>query len=247
MLRTILLDNDFAARCTHLRWLPRRELQSEVENGNQRDSPFQLRFLIADDDKIHVYDATDAQWHAAINGASSTMGKIANVEFGYKPDEVLVFSDFSTKVTIWSLKSSRGVEIRDPKFSRRGHCFRPRTGHLAMLTRPDTRDVVVLLAPRTHGLVHSFVLATVDAQGLKWSPDGRWLAIWEAASAGYMVFIYTADGHLFKTYHGGQDTENVGLGIKGVEWDPTGKYLAVGTYDDQVTLLYASTVCFPIE
>ena len=167
------------------------------------------------------------------------------MEFGQNLDEVLVFSDFGLKLMIWSLittSTNRGVEIHDPKFANGGHSIRPSTGHLAILTRPETHDVIVLLAPRTHELVKSFISQTVDAQGLKWSPDGRWLTTWEAARMGYTVLIYTADGHMFKSYHGGQDGDKIGLGISCVEWDPIGNYLAIGSCDGCVTLLRKSTV-----
>jgi hypothetical protein len=61
----------------------------------------------------------------------------------------------------------------------------------------------------------------VDAQGLKWSPDGRWLAVWDSASSGYKVFIYTPDGHLYRTYTGTENGFN-GLGVKIIEWSPKG-------------------------
>ena len=34
------------------------------------------------------------------------------------------------------------------------------------------------------------------------SADGKWLVIWESASQGHALFVYTADGHLFKTWNG---------------------------------------------
>lgn len=198
--------------------------------------------MIADEDTIHVYDTGDAHWHAEIRGASTNTGRITNVEFGHTADEVLVFSDFGVKATIWSLNTSRGVEVRDPKFPSCGHSFRPESGHLAILTRPISRDVVMILAPFTRELVHSFTLATVDAQGLKWSPDGRWLATWDASSAGFAIYVYTADGCLFTRYTGGQNADCVGLGVRSMEWDPSGKYLIAGSHGNEITLLDAKTV-----
>ena len=204
-----------------------------------------VRLLLASDDKVHVLDASDPKWHATINHASGDAGRLANVDFGSTSDEILVFSDFGIRVTIWSLLTSRGVEIKDPKFSTRGYSFRPRTGHLAILTRETTKDVVMVLAPGTRELVHSFALGTVDAQGLKWSPDGRWLVTWEVASAGYNVLLYTPDGHLYTTYSGGQDLDHPGLGVRNVEWDPSGRFLAVASYENHVTLLSTTTVSVP--
>lgn len=241
-MRSIQLDVQFSATCRRLRWFRRSATDDFLLQSQDRQSGTS-RLLVADDDTIHLYDASDPQWHVMINGAPNNTGKIAGVEFGYTADEVVVFSDFGLKATIWSLLTSRGVEIRDPKFSSRGCCFRPRTGHLAMLTRETTKDVVMVLTPRTRELEHSFTLATVDAQGLKWSPNGRWLVTWEVASAGYNILVYTSDGHLFRTYGGGQDGDRPGLGVKTVIWEPSERYLAIACYNHHITLLSVATVC----
>ena len=190
---------------------------------------------------IHLYDILDPKWHAAITGASRNTGKIAYIDL--RRDEVLVFSDFNLAATLWSLHTGRGAEIRDPKASSYAYDFRPQSDHLAILTRPTTHDVVMILAAETRELVSSFTAATVDAQGLKWSPDGKWLAVWETSSAGFMVFIHTPEGQLIKTYAAGQDAENPGLGIKKVVWDPSGAFLAVGSHSDQIILLNTDKVC----
>jgi len=188
-----------------------------------------------------MFEVDDEQWKAAIQGVSNNSAKIANVVFGTDESEILVFSDFGVKVTIWSLKTSRGAEIRDPK-SGWSYDIRPRTGHLAILTRAGAHDTLMLLSPGTHQMLKSTELETVDAQGVKWSPDGRWLAIWDVASCGYKVMVYTADGHLFKTYDGGQTSDKISFGVRSVVWHPQSEFLAVGDFEDQVTLLAQPTV-----
>ena len=205
------------------------------------DSP--LRILVANDDTIHVFEAKSPQWNVVINNAAGNMGKIVNVDFGANENEVVLFSDFGFKTTIWSLVTGRGVEVRDPKTtSPRCHDYRPKTKHWAILTRELTRDNLMILAPGTHEVLENVELPTVDAQGVKWSSDGLWLAIWDTASSGYRILIYTADGNLFKTYAGGQTVDEIGLGIKNVAWGPHGKYLAIGDYDDHVTILANASV-----
>lgn len=204
------------------------------------DSP--LRILVANDDTIHVFEVESPQWKAVINGAAGNVGKIAHVDFGANEDEVVVFSEYGFKATIWSLVTSRGVEVRDPRIGSRCHDYRPKTKHWAILTRELARDSLLILAPGTHDVLENVELPTVDAQGVKWSPDGLWLAIWDTASSGYRILIYTADGHLFKTYAGGQTMDEIGLGIKNIAWDPHGKNLAIGDYDDRVTILANTSV-----
>ncbi|MCJ1283050.1 hypothetical protein MMC26_002377 [Xylographa opegraphella] len=197
------------------------------------------RILLADDETVHIFDLSDPKWQATVTGGSGHTGKIANVEFGFTKDEVIVFSDFGLKVTIWSLLINRGVEVRDPKGPSHGHSFRPNSGHLAILVRENVRDVSMVLSPVTRRLENSFPLTTIDAQGLEWSPDGNWLIAWEAASAGFHILVYTADGCLFKNYLGGHGPDTPMLGTRTVKWDSSGKFLAAKDHDNQIHLLAA--------
>jgi WD40 repeat protein len=188
------------------------------------------------------------------------MGKNVHVDFGRTEDEVLVWSDFASRVMVWCLKTGRTVEIRDPKFSGKegkGWGYRPRPeevgaeggprgGLLAMLCRTAGQDVLMLLAPQTYSVIKRAELATVDAQGLKWSPDGRWIAVWDSAGSGYTLCIYTADGHLYRTISREPSDELnewgvEGLGIKTVEWIRGNEYLAVGGWDRRVRILSTRT------
>ena len=243
IVHTAQLSSRITTRYRCLRWFPSRRAYHAVNGAEvQSRTTISQRLFVASDDDVDVYDMQDLQWHAEISRTSSNVGKIADVSFGWTPDEIVIISDFGLKATLWSLRTGRGVEIKDPKSSSACYGLRPQTGHLAVLTRSTTRDVVMVLTPFTHELEQSFTLATVDAQGLEWSPDGKWLATWDTSSAGFALYIYTPDGHLFKTYFGDQNLENPGLGIRNIEWDPSGRYLAVGAHENRITLLYNNTV-----
>lgn len=197
------------------------------------------RILLADDDSVRVYDPADPKWKATITSASSNLGTIAHVAFGFSPAEILVFSDFGVKLTIWSLVTSRGVEIRDPKYSVACYSYRPKCGHLALLTRSMAQDVMVLLKPTSHEILKSVELGTVDAQEVLWSKDGKWIAVSDIASAGLKVLIFTADGQLFRTWTSAIGHE-VQLGVKSLAF--TDNALIIGDYNDKITLLRAITV-----
>ncbi|KAK8245229.1 hypothetical protein HDK77DRAFT_247337 [Phyllosticta capitalensis] len=201
-----------------------------------------LRVLLADETNVRVWDLGDKQWSAKINNGSGGMGKIVNVEFGHSADEILVFSDFAARVTVWSLASGRSVEIKDPKFKdSRSFGYKPGDGIFALLSRPGPQDTLTLHAPNTYFVLKTVALSSVDAQGLSWSPDGKWLAIWDTPSMGLRIFLYTADGHLYRTYSGEDDGPMRGLGIKSISWSPKSDFLAVGGYDSRVTLLGTRT------
>jgi WD40 repeat protein len=200
------------------------------------------RVLLADEDNVRIYDRRDLSYKAVIKNGTGGMGRVTNAEFGWTENEVIIFSDFCSKVTVWSLISGRSVEIKDPKFAFKGYCYRPRTGLFALLSRPGAQDILTLHAPNTYFVLRTVNLASSDAQGIKWSPDGRWLAVWDTPSIGFRIFIYTADGNLYRMYSGEQDGDIEGLGARSVEWSPAGNYLAVGGHNRKVTLLSTRTV-----
>ena len=218
------------SRCISLRWCP-------VTKG----AGVSNRFLLADEDTVRIWDLQDTEWSATIDNGSGGMGKIANAEFGADDTEVLVFSSFNAQVTIWSLWTGRSVEIKDPKFAAKGH---GRHKNFALLSRPSAHDVVTIHAPQSYSVLRTFTPPTTDAQGLKWSPDGRWLALWDTSSMGYKVFIYTADGNLYRTYAGDYFEDDLkGLGVKTLEWSPNGDFLAIAGFEKSIKLLSTRTVC----
>ena len=238
------LPPEFVARCRFIRWSRWGDIPGEVfhQPGDDEKQRPCNRILLADDDTVRLHDIYDPIWSALIERAGSNLGRITDVAFGYNPNEFLVFSDFGVKLTIWSLTTSRGVEIRDPKYTVQCYSYRPRTGHMAILTRPATQDILMLLSPSKHELIISVELPTVDAQEVSWSSDGCWFAIRDAASSGHKVLIYTADGQLFKTYPGVVDDGKIGLGLKRMAWDPSNGGLLLGDYNDNVTILSKNTV-----
>ena len=246
IVRTFESDKCFTGAWRFARWYgqerksPFKPLESRAndqQNGNL------WRFLLADEDFVHAYDADGTQQHAKISNLAGHSGSIADIQFGLTEDQVLIFSDFGLKVILLTISTRRGVELRAPKQVTACYGYRPRTGHLALLTRPSLHDVLLYLKADGSGSVVPVELATVDAQGILWSPDGQWMALWDAASAGYKVLILTADGHLYKTYSGGQDADNLSLGVKTLKWSPSGDILAIGDLDNRVILLKINTVC----
>ena len=231
-----------------MRW-SRAEAQPENTSQDEEDwlgtkTEPSRRILVSDGDNIRVYDPSHPNWKATITSAAGNLGAISNVVFGFSSDEVLVFSEFGFKVTIWSLVTSRGVEVRDPKYSAACYSFRPRTGHLALLTRGGAQDMMVILKPRSHEMLRSVELSTVDAQEVVWSKDGRWIAVSDAASAGYKVLIYTADGQLFKTWIREREPD-IQLGVKSMTWMK--EALAIGDYNDEIVFLKKDAVGFDVN
>jgi WD40 repeat protein len=76
---------------------------------------------------------------------------------------------------------------------------------------------------------------TNDLYDIAWSPDGRFIAVWESFLH-FKMYIYKPDGRLAGSY----SAYDEGLGIKKVTWSPSGQFLAIGSFDEQVFLLSAS-------
>ena len=235
-------DKHFTGTWRFARWFIQEKRGASNSRTSDKGDGIAWRFLLADDDYLHVYDADDAQHHIGISNLAGNSGRVADIQFGFTMDLLLIFSDFGSKVILFTIPNQKGLEIRDPKQSSQCYSFRPHTGHLALLTRPALQDLLLLSQHDGSGIAMPVELATVDAQGIQWSPNGQWLAIWDAASIGYKILLLTADGHLFKTYYGGHDADTIGLGVKTLKWSPTGEFLAIGDFDNRVILLKRNTV-----
>ena len=172
------------------------------------------RLLVATSDQILVAAAlagNDDQppFRAVIRNPSlPVVATPAYVGFGPDDDQVYLCSAFGIKFAVFHLQTGKTVEIANPKlFSsasvcRRGFSLRPGSHHLAILTRTAGKDWVSVHDPDSVAVVESWAPSTLDAQGIVWSPDGRWLVIWDSPAHGHKLLFYTPDGYLFKTWTG---------------------------------------------
>lgn len=217
------------------------------ETDDEVDTMPYQRLLCATDTHISVWQLYPLEWLADIDNVEPAL---TYADFGGDMDEVVVGHSWNTKITIFNLRVGRSQIIKSSKLSNtNGYGYRPRTNQLAILLKPEVNDLLTIHEPRTYELITRVTLPTTDAQGLKWSPDGRWIAVWEAASAGTKVLIYTPEGQLFRTYCGppGYDS-TYDLGVRTIEWSsarhpmPVSDYLAVGKFDGSVDILNSKTV-----
>lgn len=246
MLGIIKLKEPLASQAKFLKFS--HPFSCEPENAEELVLVPRQHLLCATDVRVSVWQLHPLKWHAEIENVESGL---TYVDFGGNENEIICFHSWNTKMTIFTLDTSRSqLVIKSPKFSHpNGYGYRPRTRQLAVLLKPDANDVLTIHEAQTYELIARAVLPTVDAQGLKWSPDGRWIAVWEAASAGTKVLIYTADGQLFRAYTAPADFDSgYDLGVRTIEWSPaTGHgrssgYLAVAKFDGTVDILNSRTV-----
>lgn len=233
---------------TGLKFLKYSRSQSAPGALNNEDLS-RRRLLSANDSRISVWQLNPLEIFAEIESVEP--GALA-VEFGADENEVLVFHSWNTKLSIYSLETGRSSVIKSPKLAHHlGFGYRPNTKQLAILLKPETSDLLTVHEPRSYDLLNRTVLPTIDAQGLKWSPDGKWIAVWDIASSGTKVLIFTADGQLFRTYSGPSGVDDTfDLGVKQIEWSPANpqtsvsETLAVGKVNGNIDLLRARTVSY---
>lgn len=200
------------------------------------------RLLCASANHISVLDIHDEAWSAEVDAGDGTT--FAHVDFTANSNEILALSEFGLQLTVFLLETGEQRVIKSPKFSNPNtYALRPTTGHLAAILKIDSGDVLTVHEVKTYETITAANIPTVDAQGLRWSPNGAWLAIWDTASAATKVVIYTADGQHFRSYTRESEDD---FGVKTVEWSPDSRLLALGKHDGTVDLIDGTTVCIYI-
>ncbi|KAF9957954.1 WD repeat-containing protein wrap73 [Mortierella alpina] len=131
--------------------------------------------------------------------------------------------------------------------------------YLAIVERRECRDYVSIYATEnywTRPPVHTFGIADEsdggikDAEGIAWSPDGRYFVVWENPIYEFKVAVYSLDGRCVGRYEVQPDMDGQpqhghrsfssgggGMGVKSVCWHPGSKMLALGGYDQKIRLL----------
>ncbi|KAI0166680.1 hypothetical protein GGR57DRAFT_447548 [Xylariaceae sp. FL1272] len=231
IIRTIKLPPDLSGGVTHFFW-----------------SPSSTSVLIAAAEQVHVFSAIHGNFHGSLQIPQPLAAKPACVGFGGRDDEIFVWSPFGIKLTVANLTSSRAVEINNPKFyntisAPRGSSLRHNTHHLALLIRVSGKDIISIHAAETREAQRSWSPDTSDAQGIAWTPDGKWLVVWESSAHGNRVLFYTPDGHMFKDWRGGHpqpaidDMDRFGTGVKTIGFTQNGRYTAVANGSDAICVL----------
>ncbi|KAJ4425070.1 hypothetical protein N0V82_000352 [Gnomoniopsis sp. IMI 355080] len=211
--------------------------------------------LVASTDEIHVFSVLEEEgsFNANIRNPAPPAAKLVYVGFGASDTDVCVCASLGLKFAVFNLASSKAVEVANPKFHtaasvRKGFCFRPKSQHLTVITRTSGKDMISIHHPKTKELQRSWSPDTIDAQGVVWSPDGRWLVTWESAAHGHKVLFYTPDGNLFKTWSGPQplvpaDADiPLGPGVRLLDFSADATNLVIGDSSRRICIINMTSV-----
>lgn len=155
---------------------------------------------------------------------------------------------FSTLATTATTAVSQGTGSSGGAGGGGGYAFSVRADlqYVAMVERRDCKDFVAIHATEhfwSRAAIHSFAVPELmDVEGVLWSPDGRYLVLWENPKMDYKVVVYSMEGRCHGVYQA-QDTGSVSgitgpvfMGVKSVCWHPGSKLFVVGGYDQKVRL-----------
>lgn len=109
-----------------------------------------------------------------------------------------------------------------------GFSFRSDGKYFCLAERTDSKEYISIF-DEDFSLIKRWPTDTTNLENIAWSPDGRFICVWENLVE-YRVLVYYPDGRLVATY--ARDDE--GLGIKSVQWSPSGQFLALGSFDQKV-------------
>ncbi|WVR05544.1 hypothetical protein IAU60_002563 [Kwoniella sp. DSM 27419] len=169
---------------------------------------------------------------------------LVRVEWGRGANDVLAWSDYALKLSIHDLSSGTTRVIQAPKSSTGCHTYSPDDRYLAVAEVHHGKEHVgVYDILDGHSLFRHFPLSTTNAQGIAWSPCGKYIAAWDSVLS-YSVYVHSPLGPLLThfspaspTFSPSSSSEDPGLGVRTAAWAPGGRWLALGGYDGRVRII----------
>lgn len=162
----------------------------------------------------------------------------------WAPDSrhIITFSDFQLKASIYSLVDKTIMHIKYPKFPDKGISFSNDGKFMALAERREAKDFVGIYYCGTWKLVNHFQTETYDLSDISWSPDNNVIIVWETLLE-YKILAYCPATGLIAKFQPYQSA----LGIKTVNFNKSGEFLSIGSYDEKMRLLNCLTWKLIIE
>lgn len=178
---------------------------------------------------VQVFSLENPEWKCKIDEGSAGLTRVS-----WSPDarHILTTSDFNLRITVWSLMNKSVSYMKYPKNIPKCYQFSLDKKYMLLAERRDCKDFCSIFACDNWQLLKHFEVDTDNLEGLSWCPNGSTFAVWESPLE-YKVLIYNIDGQCVNKFQPSKWT----LGVKAVEWLPSGQLLAIGGYDQKIRLL----------
>lgn len=176
--------------------------------------------------KLDVWSIAQPEWKCKISTGS--LGLIA-AQFAPSSRHVLSTANLHLRITIWSLTDQNVCHINLPKQANPGIDFSVAGAYMAVVERRMAQDCVAIYTCDTWAQVTLIGGEAIDIGGVKWSPDGTKIVIWDGSHPGKLG-IYLISGSKLAVL---TDV----FGIHSLEWSPTAQILAVATVGCKIKLI----------
>ncbi|KAI9263299.1 quinon protein alcohol dehydrogenase-like superfamily [Phascolomyces articulosus] len=181
---------------------------------------------------VQAWSLIDIYWHGRIR---DEFFGIRRVWWSADSTSLLCSSDFKLRISVWMLADKQVRYIRYPKFMEKGCEISPDGKYVAVIENRQGKDGISIYTWSATALFKYIVTDTIDLCNIRWSPDSRFIAVWDNCLY-YKLLVYGVEGTLHASY---QAYEH-GLGIKSIAWSPDSSLLAIGSYDQKARILRTS-------
>ncbi|MCO5573516.1 hypothetical protein L7F22_027287 [Adiantum nelumboides] len=172
------------------------------------------------------------------------------------------FTSDHLQAMLYDIESGSVAVIKNTKSNKA--FISPSHSYIAFLTKQDGNDFVTILKSCKKVLdedssewcvIQEFSAKTSDSCGIFWSPDERYLAVWEGILE-YKIQFFSLFGHLQATYAIEADLPTTmlpstlptnagslmshsaaGLGVRELGWSPKGNFIVAGDYYGRIRLI----------
>eukprot|EP00825_Cyclidium_porcatum_P005999 TRINITY_DN12947_c0_g1_i4.p1 TRINITY_DN12947_c0_g1~~TRINITY_DN12947_c0_g1_i4.p1 ORF type:complete len:438 (+),score=78.06 TRINITY_DN12947_c0_g1_i4:103-1416(+) len=178
---------------------------------------------------LQIKSTIGQKWDAKIEDQASGI-----IGAKWCPDsrQVIVFSDFGLKATIYSLADKSQQYIKCPKYADKGIQFSQDGKFMALVERQETKDYIGIYYTKDWKLLNHFQVETLDLQDILWSKNSMFILAWDNSIQYKFLMFCPNTGLIFK-----YQPYDFALGIKYVAISNNSSITAIGSYDEKIRLV----------
>ena len=186
--------------------------------------------------QIFIYNSTKNQpknqMTPPIASLSGGLIETERVLWAPSSEQILIFGVYSSQLLVWDFKNGKSSfkRLPPPKNSFKSVAFSPEGSILAVLNRNKNADTLTLF---NSDFVRktSFSLSTLDAECIKWSPNGQYIVVKDSRDH-HLIEVVDIQFNAVIPYAAYEGF----LGVNEVSISPNSVIIALGSYDSIIRL-----------